>query len=1551
MTLYDPRFERDACGIGFVADAAGRTSRAVVRAALDGLRGVRHRGAVAADSKSGDGAGLLVPLPREFFADAVPAVAGAGERLGVVMAFFEPGDDDVAHESRATAREHVETALKGQDLEFLGWRPVPTEPEALGEVARGGMPAIEQAIFLRPEDETVAGAERRCFLARRMAQDACRGDGVRAYFASWSTTTLNYKALSAADQLAAFYPDLTDERFAGWFGIFHQRYSTNTLPTWERAQPFRFLCHNGEINTIQGNANLMQARHGSLGAEWPELGEAGEQLLVPLIDEDASDSAKLDAALELLVRGGRDINHAIAMLVPQVWEGRRDLPPGVRDFYRYHAALVEPWDGPAGLVLTDGLRVAATLDRNGLRPLRYTVSSEGLVVCCSEVGAVPNDGYGHGGSVRRERLGPGQMLLVDPASGGLIEDVELKHRLASRRPYGDWVRTHQRSVTPGRPVDGSPPDLLTRQISAGFTKEEQTALLRPLASDGKEPVGSMGDDTALAVLSRQPRTVYHYLKQRFAQVTNPPIDHLREWQVMSLRTQLGPRRPILSEVPEAARLLVLDGFMMYPEGLQNLVLDPQIPFPVTGLDATFEVAAGPDGLAERLDVLAQEAVTAVEGGAGLLICSDRSADGHRAAIPALLAVGAIHHRLVARGLRTQTSIICETDDARETHTFATLLGYGADAICPRLALETIAELADNGRLGRDSGSAGEAQEGFSHAVADGVLKIMSKMGISALDSYRSAQVFEALGLAGDVIATCLVGTPSRIGGIGLRQLAEDVLRRHALAHTDTASLASPGFYKFKKGGEYHANNPEVIDALHRTLGLSGDLEPLGEGQMMASPDRISDGTTAGWLTGDATTDQRAGHLLALATAQGRAELYEQFAALVNNRPPAQPRDLLTWRPAAEAALTSLHIDEVEPATSIVQRFFTGAMSLGALSPEAHEDLAIAMNMIGGMSNTGEGGEDPRRFSTRGTARDRNSRAKQIASGRFGVTPEYLAYADEIQIKMAQGSKPGEGGHLPGHKVTDLIARLRHTQPGVSLISPPPHHDIYSIEDLAQLIFDLKQVNPYARVGVKLVSSAGVGVVAAGVVKGLADSVQIAGSDGGTGASPLSSIKHAGLPWELGLAETQQTLVRNRLRSRVRLQVDGGFRTGRDVLVAALLGADEYGFGTAVLLAEGCIMARACHRDTCPVGVATQRRDLRDKYAGTPEMVATYLLFVAEEVRRELAGLGLSSLDDAIGRVDLLQARVSDGAPDLSRAAHLDVSPLLADPGEGPRRYVSSLPIQAPRSELGDRVFDDSFESLWDGTVLQMTYDIRNHDRTVGARLGGALGVEFGGTRPPGSVSVRFAGQAGQSFGAFLSDGVEFVLTGEANDYVGKGMAGGRIVIRPPEDDITAAGHPGDHRRPVLLGNTVLYGATGGELFVAGRAGERFAVRNSGATAVVEGAGDHACEYMTGGTVIILGQTGINVGAGMTGGVCYVLDAGSQILARMNTQLVDARRPEAGELTGVKELIRRHAELTSSPVAQALLDRWPDRAGDLWRIGPRTELSRVEVTQEGAGATV
>jgi glutamate synthase domain-containing protein 2/glutamate synthase domain-containing protein 3 len=1103
--------------------------------------------------------------------------------------------------------------------------------------------------------------------------------------------------------------------------------------------------------------------------------------------------------------------------------------------------------------------------------------------------------------------------------GGLQEDREIKRTLARRAPYGDWLEVGLRRVGAGRPVEGAPDDVLRKQHAYGFSREEVISILRPMATEGKETISSMGDDTPIEPLSHVRRPVAHYLKQRFAQVTNPPIDHYREHEVMSLRTQLGPRAPILTETADAVRLVELDSFFLYPDGLRRLVRDADLPFSVQAVDATFAVVDGPDGLAARLEQLGDEAVGHVHAGSGIVVVSDVSADLERCRIPILLAVGAVHQRLVREGLRTRTSIVAETNEARETHDFATLLGYGADAIVPRLVLQTIADLADEDRIGGDNPTSSVAQERYRNAAEDGVLKIMSKMGISVLDSYRSAQIFEAMGLGPEVVDVCFTGTVSVLGGLSLRDFAQVVLAQHAEAFDvdEPGALPSPGIIKWKQGGEFHDMSKPVIDALHDVLGLGRSDSPpfLLDG---AGADDV-DGTTAA--------------LLRAAADQGRTDLYEEFSRRVRARDTAFVRDFLRTLPAGEP----IPLDEVEPVGEITRRFSTGAMSHGALSAEAHETLAAGLNMIGGRANSGEGGEDPTRFATRGTSLDIDCRIKQVASGRFGVTPQYLANAHMLQIKMAQGSKPGEGGQIPGHKVTDEIARLRHTTPGVTLISPPPHHDIYSIEDLAQLIFDLKQVNPEAMVDVKLVAEAGIGTIAAGVVKALADSIHISGNDGGTGASPLSSIHHAGLPWELGLAEVQQTLRLNRLRGRVRLRVDGGFKTGHDVLAAALLGADEYAFGTAALFAEGCIMARACHRDTCPVGIATQRRDLRDKFAGTPETVAGYLTLVAEEVRHLLASLGLRSLDDAIGRVDLLAPR-----DDLEgRARQVDVRPLLVDPEVGERRFVGRAEIQDPRSELGDRVFDDALETIFLGGIVEYTYDISNADRTVGARIGGAVGLEFGADEPPGLARLRFTGAAGQSFGAFMPAGVELVLDGEANDYVGKGMGGGRIVVRAPVDDA------GD---PVLVGNTVLYGATGGQLFVAGRAGERFAVRNSGATAVVEGTGDHACEYMTGGRVVILGPTGSNVGAGMSGGECFVHDPSGDVLARVNRQLVEARRPEGFQLDDVRELVEEHVTVTGSVRARALLDDWDTAVEDFWRIAPKSELDRVVSTVAAGSVT-
>jgi glutamate synthase (ferredoxin) len=1382
--------ERDACGIGFLADATGRASRAVVDGVLEGLARIRHRGAIGADRRTGDGAGVLLPLPRALL---------PGAWCGLAMVFLKDSSE----------RDAIEAACLAEGLGVGGWRPVPTDPSALGDAARTTMPRIEQLVVLQPFGESLDEAEARAFRARKRAE----AEITDAYIVSLSFRTVTYKALCAADQLSAFYADLRDPAVAVPFGIFHQRFSTNTSPSWERAQPFRLLCHNGEINSIAGNVAWMRAR--------------GHQL-----DEDGSDSTLLDNALELLVRGGRDVRHAAAMLVPEAVDADPEVPGDVRDFYRYHSTLLEPWDGPAGLVFTDGRVVGARLDRNGLRPLRYAVADERVVACASEAGALPLPA---GARIRRGRLGPGQMLVVDPAVG-IEESAAVRRRLAGTRPYTRWLRGSVRPFAAGTPVDPPAETLITRQIAAGYTREDVTLLLRPSAATGHEPTSSMGDDTALPPLAGRARPVTSYLRQRFAQVTNPPIDHLRERSVMSLRTYLGARAPLVGEHPRAARLLELESFFLFPAAVgdlerRSIVLTAQ-------LDES-------EGLRRACSRLADEAASV---DAEILILD--------VGIPAVLAVGAVHHRLVATGRRTRTSLVVITDEPREAHDFACLLGYGADAICPRLALETVAALAADDKLGGDHPSPAEAQLRFRESIEDGVLKIMSKMGIAEVASYRGAQLFEAVGLAHDVVELCLPGTPTEIGGVGFAEL-----ERELLARTSATQLENPGYVKFRQGGERHATSPPVVTAL-----------------------------------------QKAAHAL-------RRGEYERFAALVNEREPLELRDLLDF-----AAAAPIPLEDVEPVEAIVQRFSGGAMSHGSLSAEAHETVAIALNRLRARSNSGEGGEDRARFRT-----ERNSSIKQVASARFGVTPEYLAYADELQIKIAQGSKPGEGGQLPGHKVTTEIASLRHTQPGVELISPPPHHDIYSIEDLAQLVFDLKQGNPNAAVSVKLVASAGVGLVATGVVKALADVVHIAGADGGTGASPLSSIKHAGAPWELGLAEVQGRLVESGLRGRVRLRADGGLKTGRDVVVAALLGADEVSFGTALLIAEGCLMVRSCHLDTCPIGIATQRPELRAKFTATPEAVETYLLSVAAEVRTHLARLGLRTFGEAVGRADLLRAREVVER----RASLLDLRPLLRTPHG---RFTDEAQLHAAGGELGEKLATDAAAALEEEQIVDLRYRIENGDRAVGARLGVEIGRRFGASAPPGRVRATFNGSSGQSFGAFNASGVELQVVGECNDYVGKGMGGGRIVVLPP---------PNDGGNPVLLGNAVLYGATGGELFVAGRAGERFAVRNSGAIAVVEGAGDHCCEYMTGGTVAVLGEVGLNVGAGMTGGELYVHDSTGRLPLRLNTQLVVANRGAGEALRGLLELHLRH---TGSTRAAELLERWDEISSLFWHVLPRTDVA-------------
>jgi glutamate synthase domain-containing protein 2/glutamate synthase domain-containing protein 1/glutamate synthase domain-containing protein 3 len=1422
-TVDTPRRERDSCGIGFLADASGRASRTIVDGVLEGLTRMRHRGAVAADRRTGDGAGVLFPLPRAL----LPA-----PWCGLAMVFLRD----------PSARAAIEEACAAEGIGLGGWREVPVRPDALGEEAQKSRPRIEQLVLLQPLGTSLDEAERRAHAARKRAE---RMDG--AYVVSLSFRTVTYKALCAADQLAAFYPDLLDPALAVPFGIFHQRFSTNTTPSWERAQPFRLLCHNGEINSIDGNVAWMRSR--------------GHEL-----ETDGSDSTLLDNALELLVRGGRDVRHAMAMLIPEAWQADAELDEDVRSFYRYHATVLEPWDGPAGVVFTDGRVVGACLDRNGLRPLRWAVADDRLVACASEAGALP---LPEGARIRRGRLGPGQMLVLDPALG-IEENGTIKARLARKRPYGRWLRATVHPFDTGVPVEPPTEALTARQVRAGFTREDLSLLLRPSASTGHEPTSSMGDDTALPPLAGRARPVTSYLRQRFAQVTNPPIDHLRERSVMSLRTLLGPRAPLLGEHPRAGRLLELESFFLFPSAAEELARRGAV------LDATFSEQEGLRGACARL------ATAALGADSNLIVLDDRppdqATDCYKVAVPTVLAVGAVHHALVAAGRRTATSIVVVSDEPREPHDFACLLGYGADAVCPRLALETVASLAADDKLGGDHPSPAEAQLRFKESIESGVLKIMAKMGIAELASYRGAQIFEAIGLAPDVVCTCLRGTPSSVGGIGFAELERELLARGG------DRLENPGYVKFRKDGEPHETNPAVVESL-----------------------------------------QAAAHALRRAVNGAGRSSYERFAALVNDRQAMELRDLLELAEDRDA----IPLDEVEPVETIVTRFSSGGMSHGSLSAEAHETVALAFNRLGARSNCGEGGEDPERFRT-----ERNSRIKQVASGRFGVTPEYLAFAEELQIKIAQGSKPGEGGQLPGHKVTAEIARLRHTEPGVTLVSPPPHHDIYSIEDLAQLVFDLKQANPRAAVSVKLVAEAGVGVVAAGVVKALADVVHIAGADGGTGASPLSSIKHAGMPWELGLAETQRALVASGLRGRARLRADGGLKTGRDVVLAALLGADEVSFGTALLLAEGCLMVRSCHLDTCPVGIATQRPELRAKFQATPEQIETYLLFVADEVRGLLAALGLRSFAQAVGRADLLRRRDSTER----RPASLQLGSLLGTPRGA---FAGEAQLEPEGGELGARLAVEAEPALREPRIVDLRYPVSNRDRAVGAQLGVEIGRRFGSGSPPGRVRAHFTGSAGQSFGAFLAAGVELELTGEANDYVGKGMGGGRIVVRPPDDDA------GD---PALFGNTVLYGATGGELFCAGRAGERFAVRNSGATAVVEGAGDHACEYMTGGIVAVLGEVGLNFAAGMSGGVAYVLDPHGRLPLRLNAELVAAERADAHELEWLKLLVERHLAYTGSAKAAALLADWAASACGFWRVVPRDDVVACERADEGTLAS-
>jgi len=1473
--LYLPEFEHDACGVGFIARVGAAPSHEVIEKALAALKALAHRGAIDADAVTGDGAGLLTQIPyellREFLAEKKQPLFRDSD-LGVAMIFLPRGDEY----AQAHCRRIFEDAARAEGLAWLAWRDVPTDDSCLGRKAQETKPLIVQGLIARKEDVTDDEFERSLFLAQKNAERKVFEAGIEGfYICSCSARTVVYKGLFNAPQVRKFFHDLKSPLYKSAFVVFHQRYSTNTFPTWHLAHPFRMAAHNGEINTIRGNRNLMRARerstaHGVWGERFAELR--------PLVQRNLSDSASFDNTLQLLTLGGRSPLHACMMMMPMAWEKDPSLSPETRAFFRYHACMLEPWDGPAAIVFTDGRVLGAALDRNGLRPARYKIFDDGYVMLASEAGLVFDF---PGKVVAAGRLGPGKMLAIDFRAQKILHDGEIKASVTSDPMYQKWCASHllnlhkfasesvQAAVSSFTAKASGETPLLP--LVFGYDQEERDLILTPLA-DGAEPTGSMGDDTPLAVLSRRPRLLYQYFKQLFAQVTNPPIDSIREKSVMSLSMYLGGRLGLFEEFPETTGFVELDGPVIHDAEVAALFSVPFLENRVSRLSALFP-AAEADAMERAVKELTQRAQAAVEAGAKVLVISDRGVTHELAPIPMLLAVGAVHQHLVRAGLRLRCDLVAETGEARDVHHIACLLGFGVNAVNPWLAIESVNDIA----------ASGQAWAKYKAAIEAGLLKIMAKMGISTLLSYRGAQIFEALGIGRKVIDDCFFGTPSPIGGIEYKQIAEEVLARHGKAFESTI-LPNEGYYKVnKKGeGEYHGWSPKIIAAMN---------------QFVKSVATTSDGFST-WRTA------------------------------ADEHPPVGLKDLLQMRFDRRPEVP---LAEVEPIEEIRRRFTTAGMSLGALSPEAHEALAIAMNRIGGKSNSGEGGEDPARFSVRQNGDSANSAIKQIASGRFGVTAEYLANAKEIEIKMAQGAKPGEGGQLPAHKVSPLIARLRCSVPGVTLISPPPHHDIYSIEDLAQLIFDLKEVNPRAKVCVKLVACSGVGTVAAGVVKAYADVVLISGHEGGTGASPLASIKNAGSAWELGVAEAHQVLMMNGLRGRVVLRTDGGMKTGRDIVIAALLGAEEFNFGTAALIAAGCAMFRVCHLNTCPVGVATQREDLRAKFRGKPENVIQYFNAVAEDVRGYLAKLGARTLNNIIGRTELLQ-QIEDPANPKSKLITLAGLLHNPDPSYEQDRYHTRERNERFGAEgsLDETLLQEARDViLGKSSRLVARYKITNVNRDIGTHLSGQIAYQRGNQGlPPATIDLTFTGSAGQSFGAFLVNGIRLTLNGEANDYVGKGIAGGEIVIRPD------AGQTFAWHRNCIVGNTCLYGATGGTLFAAGQAGERFAVRNSGATAVIEGVGDHGCEYMTKGVVVILGPVGKNFGAGMSGGLAFVYDEAGQLPSRINPAMIGLERLNSeDEGASLRRLVAAHAGLTGSPHAHSIVDQWEIATTKFWKVVP------------------
>ncbi len=1471
--LYDPNNEHDACGIALVAKLWGEASHAVVEKALDALGNLEHRGAEGADPNTGDGAGILIQIPDAF----IRAVAGVElpppGRYGVGMCYL-PTDP----ERRAELEQLVEETVAAEGQTVIRWRDVPVDERYVGDTARLSAPVIRQVLVGASAEVADQDAfERKLYVIRRVLE---REGGREIALPSFSSRTLVYKGMLTAPQLPRFFTDLRDPRVATRLALVHSRFSTNTFPSWELAHPFRMIAHNGEVNTLRGNINWMRARESQLASEL-----FGDDLhkVIPVVRDGGSDSATFDNVLELLVLGGRTIPHAVMMMVPEAYRTRKDLDPDVQGFYDFHSCLIEPWDGPAAVVFTDGRVAGAVLDRNGLRPGRWIQDTEGYVVLASETGVMT---VAPEHIQRKGRLAPGKVFLVDLEEGRIVEDEEVKRRVARRKPYAEWYEravVHIDDLPERQPRTPRIEPLRSKQLAFGYSQEDLRMIIAPMATKGEEPVASMGNDAALAVLSDRQPPLFSYFKQLFAQVTNPPIDPIRESVVMSLQAGVGAEHNLLAESPDQAHQLVMDQPILRNHQLEKLRQVSHDVFDAATIDITWPIEQGPDGMAARLDAVCEEAANHVEHGANILILSDRNLGPERVAMPSLLAVAAVHHHLVRRGTRLRTGLVIESGEPRDIHHMATLIGYGAAAINPYLMFESLEELADRSLLPEDLDRE-EAEKRIVKAIGKGLLKTISKMGISTIQSYCGAQIFEAVGLEPDLIAQHFTGTASRIGGIGMDVLSTEAMERHFRAYprVDREVLPVGGVLQWRRDGETHIWNPDTIAKLqHSVRGQNGDS----------------------------------------------AQTYAEFSRMVNEDSvrKAALRGLMRLRTAREP----LPLDQIESATEIVKRFTTGAMSLGALSREAHETLAIAMNRLGAKSNTGEGGEDPSRYTPDDNGDLRRSAIKQVASGRFGVTIHYLVNADQLQIKMAQGAKPGEGGQLPGHKVDDYIAMIRSSTPGVGLISPPPHHDIYSIEDLKQLIYDLRCANPTASVSVKLVSEVGVGTVASGVAKANADHVTISGHDGGTGASPQSSVQSAGVPWEIGLAETQQTLLLNDLRSRITVEVDGQMKTGRDVVIGALLGADEFGFSTAPLIAMGCIMMRVCHLNTCPVGVATQDPELRKRFRGTPDHVVNYLMFIAEEVRGIMASLGVRRFEDMIGRTDLIEM---DAAIDHWKARGVDLTMILTAP---------DVPAGAPRHRTRPQVpvLDDALDwelvrkcapALERGEPVKLgPVPVRNVNRAVGGILSGEIARRRGILGlPENTIEISFSGSAGQSFGAWLAPGVTLLLRGETNDYTGKGLSGGTVTVRPPESALFRA------EENMIVGNTVLYGATAGRAFFRGLAGERFAVRNSGVHAVVEGVGDHGCEYMTGGRVVVLGPTGRNFAAGMSGGVAYVYDVDRRFASRCNTELVDLDPLTDEDAHELRMLIKEHAQRTGSIVARNVLASWEVARQRFVKVMPR-----------------